>query len=296
MPSGRIVLKSISQSRKMARLKSPSLPGDGPRLLYTWLLTHVDINGCFSGDAAVVKGLIFTLLPHSVEKIEAYLAELEKEGLIIRYTAKGEKQLQIPDFKEKQPYLNPDREGKPLIPLPPKGLPLSSGPEAPALSSKGAAGAEVKQIGPAGIPQSATKPPKTKPAPIPEVKLIIDLYFKYYVDPHIGGYKVKPLIQGKPEGDLLRKLIPSLKRDEVWGYTEKPFMDVMSAVLKSYLLDRSDFLQKRKHDLRLFYSSFNTWWLPVKEALWAQYKAQQRSGAPRSQGLRHIGDIVRKLK
>ena len=73
-------------------------------------------------------------------------------------------------------------------------------------------------------------------------------------------------------------------------------MDVVSAVLKSYLLDRSDFLQKRKHDLRLFYSSFNTWWLPVKEALWVQHQAQQRSRAPRSQGLRHIGDIVGKLK
>ena len=117
MPAGRIILKSISQSRKLALLKT-----DGARLLYTWLLTHLDINGCFSGDPEIVNGQVFTRLKKPVRKVEEYLTDLNEVGLVIRYQANGDAFLHVPDFQDKQPNLNPDREAKSDIPLPPPEL------------------------------------------------------------------------------------------------------------------------------------------------------------------------------
>jgi len=113
MPVGRIILKSISQSKKLSGLKS-----HGARLLYTWLIPNLDKNGCFSGEADVIKGMIFTRLPDTDEEIELYLDDLERVGLIIRYKVNGDMFLNVPDFEDRQPNLNKDREGKTNIPLP----------------------------------------------------------------------------------------------------------------------------------------------------------------------------------
>lgn len=122
MPAGRILLKSISDSKKLSNLKT-----DGSRLLYTWLLAHLDVNGCFSGDAQVVRNKVLTRLNISVEIVEGYLQNIEENNLIIRYEANGDIFLIVPDFREKQPSLNPLKEGKPFIPLPtPDQLPTNS--------------------------------------------------------------------------------------------------------------------------------------------------------------------------
>jgi len=113
MPIGRIVLNTISNSKKMPQLKS-----DGARLLYTWLLTHVDVNGCYSADPQRVKNLIFTKLKKSFSTVASYLEDLADVGSIILYESDGEHYLWIPDFVIKQPYLNPEREARPTIPLP----------------------------------------------------------------------------------------------------------------------------------------------------------------------------------
>ncbi len=113
MPQGRILLKSISTSKKL-----PLLGTDGARLLYTWLIPHVDVNGCFSGDPEIVKGKVFTKLRKSTKSVGGYLQNLADIGLIILYEADGENYLHIPDFVDKQPSLNPDREAKTTIPMP----------------------------------------------------------------------------------------------------------------------------------------------------------------------------------
>jgi hypothetical protein len=113
MPAGRIILKSISESRKLSLLKS-----DSSRLLFTWLIPHLDKNGCFSGDAEVINGRIFTRLKKTTEEVEKLLKDLEGVGLIKRYRVKEDVFLNVPDFKDKQPYLNPEREGKPKYPEP----------------------------------------------------------------------------------------------------------------------------------------------------------------------------------
>jgi len=115
MPIGRILLKSISESKKLSILKT-----DGARLLYTWLIPHLDINGCHSGDSMVIRGKIFTRLIKSIKTIEGYLQDLENVGLIIRYEVNGDTFLNYPDFVEKQPKLNPEREGKVTITPPTK--------------------------------------------------------------------------------------------------------------------------------------------------------------------------------
>ena len=124
MPVGRMVLKSISESKKLSKLKT-----DGARLLYTWLLTHLDVNGCFSGDPIVINGQVFTRLNKSIQTIQEYLNDLQQNGLIILYSANGDDFLFVPDFTAKQPQLRPDREGKPRIPIPtPEQLQTSSRP------------------------------------------------------------------------------------------------------------------------------------------------------------------------
>lgn len=115
MPEGRILLKSISQSKKLSMLKT-----DGARLLYSWLIPHLDINGCYYADPDVINGKILTRLKKSSKTTEGYLDDLEKNGLIIRYEADGDDFLIVPDFTDKQPKLRPDREAKPSIPPPKK--------------------------------------------------------------------------------------------------------------------------------------------------------------------------------
>lgn len=101
----------ISKSNKIASLSS-----DTVRLLYTWMLAHLDINGNFYADPVMVNNLVFTRLGHSVKTVSSALDELVNVGLITRYQIDGEKYLNYPDFLEKQPRLNPDREGNPDIP------------------------------------------------------------------------------------------------------------------------------------------------------------------------------------
>lgn len=114
MPQGRILKKKISHSRKLANLKS-----DSARLLYTWLIPHLDIEGRFSANCDIVKGEIFPRLRHfSSKKIKFLLNELKNNGLIVLYTNDGDEFLQLNQFKENQ-RLRPDREAPSEIPAPP---------------------------------------------------------------------------------------------------------------------------------------------------------------------------------
>jgi hypothetical protein len=111
MAKGRMLQNRISKSNKIASLSS-----DTVRLLYTWLLSHLDVNGNFYADPVMVNNLVFTRLGHSIKTVSSALDELTEKGLIVRYQVNGEIYLNYPDFFEKQPKLNPDREGTPDIP------------------------------------------------------------------------------------------------------------------------------------------------------------------------------------
>jgi len=113
MPAGRILLKSISESKKLAKLKT-----DSARLLYTWLIPHVDVNGCFSGEPEVIRGQVLTRLKKTDKEVDGWLSDMDSVGLIVQYDVDGERFIFLPSFEEKQPYINKAREGRPRIPLP----------------------------------------------------------------------------------------------------------------------------------------------------------------------------------
>lgn len=116
MAQGRMLLKSISGSRKLAKLKC-----DGARLLFTWLLSHLNKYGCFHADPTMVNALVFTRLGKSHTDIEDYLDDLENVGLIKRYKENGDEYLYVPDFIDKQPSnFRPEREADDQIPHPDK--------------------------------------------------------------------------------------------------------------------------------------------------------------------------------
>ena len=112
MPEGRMLKKVVSTSQKLANLKS-----DSARLLYTWLIPHLDIEGRFSADPKIVKGYVVPRLKMSLKKISEYLEDMAKNNLIILYEMDGDRYLQLRKFKDIQ-ILRKKRESKSIIPPP----------------------------------------------------------------------------------------------------------------------------------------------------------------------------------
>ena len=111
MARGRFVSKAISLDEKVDALSS-----DTVRLLFTWLITHLDCEGRMYGDAQTVKSIVFPRRSMKAQVIEKYLVELENQGLILRYSAPGGNYLCMKNFEKHQPGLNKDRESQSQIP------------------------------------------------------------------------------------------------------------------------------------------------------------------------------------
>lgn len=108
-----MIKKAISHSRRLAKLKT-----DSARMLYTWILPHLDIEGRFSADPRVIKGAIVPrLIGWGSKKIENCLLDMTIHKLIILYEHDGDKYLQYRKFKDHQ-ILRTDRESESKIPAP----------------------------------------------------------------------------------------------------------------------------------------------------------------------------------
>ena len=111
MADGRMLRRAIATSRKMAELKT-----DAARLLYTWLIPFLDIDGKYYGDPAVIKGhIVPRLKDFTIVKIEDCLKDMQKEKLILWYIVDGDKYLQFTVFKKHQ-NLYESKEAKSVIP------------------------------------------------------------------------------------------------------------------------------------------------------------------------------------
>jgi len=115
MPEGRMLKKQISISKTLPELKS-----DSARLLYTWLIPHLDVEGRFSADPDVVKGHVVPRLKMTKKKIWDYLQDMAEKGLIILYEADGDYYLEFTVF-EKHQIIRKDREADSKIPSPKEG-------------------------------------------------------------------------------------------------------------------------------------------------------------------------------
>ncbi|MAH50262.1 hypothetical protein CMI37_30860, partial [Candidatus Pacearchaeota archaeon] len=102
-------------SKKLGALKS-----DSARLLYTWLIPWLDIEGRYTADPDILKGHLFPKVESMAKgKINKLLFELAEIGLIYLYKSNGEQYLQFTKFKAMQ-TLHKEREAESKIPAPNK--------------------------------------------------------------------------------------------------------------------------------------------------------------------------------
>lgn len=119
--------KTICVSKKFQEL-----PNDTCRLLATWVIAHLDKNGVYHGDPAIVKSYVFPRRSDvTIEDVDGYLDAMEAVGLIVRFTAKQDSWQWWPGFPDNQAGLRADRETTDFPP-PPDEVPQSAGvmPEA----------------------------------------------------------------------------------------------------------------------------------------------------------------------
>jgi len=116
LAKGRLIHKKICLSEQIHLL-----PNDTARLLYTWIIPQLDIDGRFYGDAQRVGSLIFPLRSVKKQSIERYLVAMEEVGLIVRYEIEGQVYMWMPKFHIHQ-TLRKDRERASIIPAPPEDV------------------------------------------------------------------------------------------------------------------------------------------------------------------------------
>lgn len=109
MATGRHLRKSISCSERMANLKT-----HGARLLYTWTLAHMDVNGNFWGNPHLIKSQVFPLLPDTIKEIQSYISDIEKQGLLVKYKVEGKSYIHYTNFRTKQVRLENEKTELPL--------------------------------------------------------------------------------------------------------------------------------------------------------------------------------------
>jgi hypothetical protein len=118
MAEGRMLKKVICESPRLAALKN-----DTHRLLYTWLIPHLDVEGRHSADARIVKSHVAPILDHITHKIiTSALVDMADNDLIVLYSLEGKDYLELQRFSKHQ-TLREGREKKSDIPPPTDGVP-----------------------------------------------------------------------------------------------------------------------------------------------------------------------------
>lgn len=111
MARGRMVSKDISLDEKV-----DALSDDTARLLFTWLIPHLDREGRMYGDAQIFKSIVAPRRNYSTKKVEKSLEQMEKLGLVVRYSVNGNQYLLAPNFEKHQIGLRKDKESPSKIP------------------------------------------------------------------------------------------------------------------------------------------------------------------------------------
>lgn len=114
MAKGRMLNRNVSLSMKFG-----ALVNDTTRLLATWTIPHLDKRGVFHGDPQIVRSLIFPLRQDlNTHEVAAMLDDIERVGLIRRFTQGGRMWQVWPGFADNQKGLHAEREGTDFPPPP----------------------------------------------------------------------------------------------------------------------------------------------------------------------------------
>lgn len=203
MARGRFVSKVISLDEKV-----DALSNDTARLLFTWLITHLDCEGRMHGDARTVKSVVFPRREMPVVKIEKYLKEMENFGLIFRYFVNGNQYLCMKTFEKHQPGLRKDRETQSQIPLyTPELLPSKSSNSPAQVKVKVKVKDKVKDT-PKGVQH------KEKDSVIPMIFTEMRSYLGYEEDKDSHD----PIPNYGKEGKAIKRMLAR-------GFTDKEILD-----------------------------------------------------------------------
>ena len=115
MTDGRMLKKQICDSRRLALLKT-----DSARLLYTWIIPHLDVDGRMSANSFIIKGKVVPRLNQmTLDLIEEYLLDMHINELITLYEADGDIYLYLRKFGDHQKIIR-EREAPSKCPPPPE--------------------------------------------------------------------------------------------------------------------------------------------------------------------------------
>lgn len=70
-------------------------------ILFVRLIMKADDHGCFYGNPALIKGILFPLRGHTEKQIEKWLSELSKANIIQLYEVSGRIYLKITNFNQR---------------------------------------------------------------------------------------------------------------------------------------------------------------------------------------------------
>ena len=117
MPRGRFISREISLDEKVE-----SLPDDSARLLWTWMILHLDREGRIQAEPHVIKSIVAPRRSWSSKKISFYLNSFVTLGLVLRYNVGKYSYLQSTNFKDHQVKSALDKESLSVIPPPESGV------------------------------------------------------------------------------------------------------------------------------------------------------------------------------
>lgn len=94
--------KTISISMDVNRLPLPA------KLLFTWMIPHADDEGRLRGEPEYIKATVVPMTKWSIKKIEQWLKEMEKVGLIHYWEHNNERLVEFVKWTDYQ-YIQKDR-------------------------------------------------------------------------------------------------------------------------------------------------------------------------------------------
>lgn len=109
--------RAISQSKKMAGLSS-----DTSRLLFTWMIPHLDRDGRMKAEPSLFKNIVCPRLKIGTKVVEKCLKEWHECGAVILYESDDDQYLFCVGWDRQQVGLRYDRSAASRCPAPPKDL------------------------------------------------------------------------------------------------------------------------------------------------------------------------------